>query len=287
MTFRTRFAPSPTGPLHLGHAYSALVGAALARASGGVFLLRIDDLDRSRARPEWEQQLKSDLRWLGLDWPEPCRRQSDCLDAYDAALDQLWSAGLLYPCQCSRRDIREALSAPQEGVPVHGPDGLVYPGTCRPDEPPVGARPKDATLRLDMRRALAEIHGDLCFEETGSGPDGQTGQIQTTAEHFLGRIGDVVLARREMGAAYHLAVVVDDAEQSITHVVRGQDLFEATRIHVLLQTLLDKPRPLYHHHALIRDDAGKRLAKRDDARSLATYREAGHSPDELRRWLGI
>ena len=294
---RTRFAPSPTGPLHLGHAYSAMLGHDMALAAGGAFLLRIDDLDRSRARPEWEAQLKDDLGWLGLEWPEPCRRESDHTAEYDAALDRLWDMGLLYPCSCSRRDIREALSAPQEGPsvavsetcpvtsPVAGPDGLVYPGTCRPGTVPMGPRPKDATLRLDMRRALAAPAPP--FTETGQGPEGQTGRIETTSVRMINHIGDVVLARRDMGAAYHLAVVVDDAAQGITHVVRGEDLFEATRIHVLLQRLLSLPHPIYHHHRLIRDEHGKRLAKRDDSRAIALYRQDGATPEDLRQMVGL
>ena len=261
---RTRFAPSPTGPLHLGHAYSALLAHDMAQAAGGTFLLRIDDLDQSRARAEWEVQLKDDLRWLGLDWPEPCRRESEHLGEYEAALDRLWDMGLLYPCHCSRRDIREALSAPQEGAPI-GPDGLIYPGTCRPSAPPVGPRPSGLTLRLDMARACSAIGEPISFQETGNGPDGKTGRIVATAQEMVETVGDVVVARKEMGAAYHLAVVVDDAAQGITQVVRGEDLFDATRIHVLLQGLLGLPTPGYHHHRLIRDADGKRLAKRDDA----------------------
>ncbi|WP_417741529.1 tRNA glutamyl-Q(34) synthetase GluQRS [Salipiger sp.] len=283
----TRFAPSPTGPLHLGHAYSALLNHDRAKAAGGTFLLRVDDLDQSRARPEWEAQLKDDLRWLGLDWPEPCRRESEHLGAYEAALDRLWEMGLLYPCHCTRRDIREALSAPQEGAPVTGPDGLVYPGTCRPATPPTGPRPEDTTLRLDMARACAALARPVLFEETGAGPDGQTGSIETAAQEMITSIGDVVLARRDMGAAYHLAVVIDDAAQGVTEVIRGRDLFEATRIHVLLQGLLELPTPGYHHHRLIRDETGKRLAKRDDARAIALYRSEGRTPQQLRDMVGL
>mgnify|MGYP006396369835 FL=1 len=283
----TRFAPSPTGPLHLGHAYSALLNHDRARAVGGSFLLRIDDLDQSRARPEWEAQLKDDLRWLGLDWPEPCRRESGHLAAYEAALNRLWEMGLLYPCHCTRRDIREALSAPQEGAPLSGPDGLIYPGTCRPATPPTGPRPEDTTLRLDMARACAALARPPRFEETGAGPDGQTGSIETAAQDMIATIGDVVLARRGMGAAYHLAVVIDDAAQGVTDVIRGRDLFEATRIHALLQGLLDLPTPRYHHHRLIRDETGKRLAKRDDARAIALYRGEGRTPQEIRRMVGL
>lgn len=283
---RTRFAPSPTGPLHLGHAYSALLAHDMAQAAGGTFLLRIDDLDRSRARAEWEVQLKDDLRWLGLDWPEPCRRESEHLGEYEAALDRLWDMGLLYPCHCSRRDIREALSAPQEGAPI-GPDGLIYPGTCRPSAPPVGPRPSGLTLRLDMARACSAIGEPISFQETGNGPAGKTGRIVATSQEMVETIGDVVVARKDMGAAYHLAVVVDDAAQGVTQVVRGEDLFDATRIHVLLQGLLGLPTPGYHHHRLIRDADGKRLAKRDDARAIALYRSEGLSPEEVRRLVGL
>ncbi|MBU2962299.1 tRNA glutamyl-Q(34) synthetase GluQRS [Citreicella sp. C3M06] len=281
----TRFAPSPTGPLHLGHAFSALTAQDMARAAGGAFLLRIDDLDQSRARPAWETQLKDDLRWLGLDWPEPCRRESEHSAEYHAALDLLWQQGLLYPCGCTRRDIRDALSAPQESAPLTGPDGLVYPGTCRPAHPPTGPRPRDATLRLNMRRACAI--GPAPFTETGAGPLAETGLIATPRARMIEGIGDVVLSRQGMGAAYHLAVVVDDAAQQITHVVRGEDLFDATRIHALLQRLLGLPTPVYHHHALIRDDSGKRLAKRDDARAIALFRAEGRSPADIRAMVGL
>ncbi|MBP0482007.1 tRNA glutamyl-Q(34) synthetase GluQRS [Sagittula salina] len=282
----TRFAPSPTGPLHLGHAYSAIIAHDMARAAQGTFLLRIDDLDQSRARPEWEAQIFDDLHWLGLEWPTPVRRESEHHGEYHAALDRLWNMGLLYPCTCTRRDIREALSAPQEGLPDAprtGPDGLVYPGTCR--TVPTGPRPEHATLRLNMGEACSRVQADtLQFEETGSD---HAGRICLSTASMIHGIGDVVLARKDMGAAYHLAVVVDDAAQGVTHVTRGADLFEATRIHVLLQSLLALPKPIYHHHKLIRDEAGKRLAKRDDARAIATYREEGLSPDDIRRMVGL
>lgn len=269
----TRFAPSPTGPLHLGHAYSALLAHDMARAAGGTFLLRIEDIDQSRARPQWEEQIYNDLRWLGLSWPTPIMRQSDRLPAYTAALDQLWHAGLLYPCTCTRRDIAAAASAPQEGAPM-GPDGIIYPGTCR-HHPRTGPRPTDAVLRLDMSRGAQQIS----YHD-------QSRQI-IPPENFTQSIGDVVLARRDMGTSYHLSVVVDDAAQEVTDVVRGADLAEATPIHVLLQVLLDLPTPSYHHHKLIRDENGKRLAKRDDARAIAKYRADGASPDDIRRMVGL
>lgn len=287
MDFRTRFAPSPTGPLHLGHAYSALLAHDMARQAGGTFLLRIEDIDRARARPEWEALIHEDLHWLGLDWPGPVLRQSDRLPAYRAALERLWARGLLFACTCNRKDIRAAAAAPHEGEPPMGPDGVVYPGTCR-NTPRTGPMPEDAVLRLDMARALAAAgSAPLVFEETGEGPKGKRGPIPCTADDLLARTGDVVLARRDMGTSYHLSVALDDAAQGITHVVRGRDLFEATPIHVLLQRLLGLPTPGYHHHRLIRDDQGRRLAKRDDARAIRTYREDGLTPADIRRMIGI
>ncbi|MFO7770414.1 MAG: tRNA glutamyl-Q(34) synthetase GluQRS [Roseovarius gahaiensis] len=284
MNFVTRFAPSPTGPLHLGHAYSAVLAHDMAQAAGGTFLLRIDDLDQTRCKPQWEAQIFDDLAWLGLTWPQPVLRQSDRLPRYRDALQTLWDQGLLYPCSCSRADIRAAASAPQEGAPLHGPDGVIYPGTCRPTTPPRGPMP-DMPLRLDMARAVAGLDAPPSFTETGSGPDGDTGLIRPQNMQVL--VGDVALARPGMGASYHLSVVLDDADQAITHVIRGQDLFSATQIHVLLQRLLGLPTPIYHHHRLIRDETGKRLAKRDDARAIATYRSEGRSPDEIRSIVGL
>ena len=287
MTFCTRFAPSPTGPLHLGHAYSACLAHDMARAAGGRFLLRIEDLDRARSRPEWTALIMEDLHWLGLTWPEPVMHQSTRTETYSAALDTLWEMGLLYPCHCRRADIRAAASAPQEVQPLPtGPDGLIYPGTCRPDAPASGRRPKDATLRLNMSRATART-GPLTFCETATDADHEAGDIAIPVVDLIAHVGDVVLARRDMAAAYHLAVTLDDAAQSITHVIRGADLFEATAIHVLLQRLLGLPTPSYHHHRLIRDAAGKRLAKRDDARAIRLYRDAGETPAELRRKVGL
>ncbi|MGI3164955.1 tRNA glutamyl-Q(34) synthetase GluQRS [Pseudooceanicola sp. 200-1SW] len=285
----TRFAPSPTGPLHLGHAFSALTAARRARAAGGQFLLRIEDIDQSRARPEWETLIFEDLHWLGLSWPTPVMRQSARMPAYRAALTRLWDMGLLYPCTCTRRDIAAAASAPQEGGdPVIGPDGVVYPGTCRPATPPKGPLP-EAVLRLDMAAAMERAcrHAPLGFTETGRGPHGEHGAQAISVRRMVERIGDVVLARREMGTSYHLAVVVDDAAQGVTEVVRGADLFEATPIHLLLQRLLGLPTPAYHHHRLIRDASGKRLAKRDDARALRLYRDEGRSPAEVMKMIGL
>jgi glutamyl-Q tRNA(Asp) synthetase len=281
VAFVTRFAPSPTGPLHLGHAYSALLAQDMVRAAGGTFLLRIEDIDQSRCRPEWETQIYNDLQWLGLSWPQPVMRQSDRMSVYSAALERLWGLGLLYPCTCRRRDIEAAMSAPQEGAPpLVGPDGLVYPGTCR--HVPSGVR-TEGPLRLNMAAALALV-GDLGFLETGPR---HAGRIRLPKAGFLTGIGDFVIARRDMGTSYHLAVVLDDAAQGISHVVRGADLFEATAIHVLLQRLLDVPTPIYHHHALIRDSHGKRLAKRDDARAILKYRAEGVSAADIRRMVGL
>jgi glutamyl-Q tRNA(Asp) synthetase len=268
---RTRFAPSPTGPLHLGHAYAALIAA-----SRGTMLLRIEDIDQTRARPEWEAAIHADLAWLGLTYPTPVMRQSDRHAAYDAALDVLWNMGVLYPCTCSRADIRAAASAPQEGAALTGPDGLIYPGTCRSRTRPA-QRPPDGALRLDM----AATARNVTYTETGL----CAGRTHHTAAHLRDAIGDVVLARPAMGVAYHLAVVVDDAAQGITEVTRGSDLAEATPIHVLLQHLLSLPVPDYHHHALVRDATGKRLAKRDDARALSLYRAGGWQAAELRAAL--
>jgi len=281
MTFRTRFAPSPTGPLHLGHAYSALLAHYAARAAGGTFLLRIDDIDRSRARAEWEAQIVEDLAWIGVTWDEPPRRQSDHLPEYRTALDTLAARGLTYPCRCSRRDIREAASAPQEGA-THGADGIVYPGTCR-GRSTGDAGPNDA-IRLDMAKAVATL-GDLpSLTETG---EAHRGIHAVTKSQLIEQVGDVVLARPGMGASYHLSVVVDDAAQGITHVIRGEDLFEAAPLHAVLATLLGHPLPVYHHHRLIRDESGKRLAKRDDARAIRSYRDAGRAPADIRQMVGL
>ncbi|SPJ22285.1 tRNA glutamyl-Q(34) synthetase GluQRS [Palleronia abyssalis] len=275
----TRFAPSPTGPLHLGHAFSAMTAFDMARAHGGCFVLRIEDIDRSRSRVKWEREIERDLAWLGLSWPRPVVRQSDRAPAYREALLRLAERGLTYACICNRSDIREAAAAPQEGAPMLGPDGIVYPGTCKHADHPY----EGSAIRLHMDRALALVP-EIAFEETGAAG---TGRIALDAEHMLRMIGDVVLARRDMGTSYHLSVVLDDSAQSISHVVRGLDLFDATPIHVLLQSLLGLRSPIYHHHRLIRDDTGKRLAKRDDARSIAAYRDTGATPADIRRLVGL
>lgn len=267
----------------------------MALAEDGDFLLRIEDLDPSRCRPEWEAQIADDLAWLGLTWPSPVLRQSERNSAYGEALDALWQRDRLYPCRCSRRDIAQAASAPQEGAPILGPDGVVYPGTCRiAHASTLGPRPEGETLRLNMEFAAfgleprhAVLPGVFHFRETGVGPNGETGMIEFSARDVIEQIGDVVVARRDMLASYHLSVVLDDAAQNVSHVIRGQDLFEATKIHVILQNLLGLPTPVYHHHRLIRDEAGKRLAKRDDARAIARFREDGASPQDIRAMVGL
>lgn len=274
----SRFAPSPTGLLHLGHAYAALVAAE--QATPGEFLLRIEDIDQERYKAEFEAAIYEDLAWLGLSWQQPVMRQSDRMPAYRDALAQL--APLSYPCRCRRGDIRAAMSAPQEGVPPAGPDGLIYPGTCR-SRPLTDAGPDDV-IRLDVARAFEALGiNHLSFRDEIIMPG--TDHILSRDE-FLDGIGDIILSRRGMGTSYHLAVVIDDAAQNIDIVTRGKDLFDSTWIHVLLQKLLRLPTPLYHHHRLIRDDAGKRLAKRDDARAIRHFREDGASPDDIRQLVG-
>ncbi len=272
MAVVTRFAPSPTGPLHLGHAYAALI----AQARGDGLLLRIEDIDTARCRQEFEAAIYEDLQWLGLSWGEPVVRQSDRRSAYDLALARLGDLGVTYQCTCTRTDIKTALSAPQEGVVATGPDGPLYPGTCR------SARHGTGAVRLNMAAAMDRI-GQIQFTETGLLP----GPKVFDAQQMVSAVGDIVLARREIGTSYHLAVVVDDAAQAITEVTRGEDLRESTAIHVVLQRLLGLPTPVYHHHRLIRDDQGKRLAKRDDARALAKYRAEGATPADIRRWVGL
>lgn len=288
MTFRTRFAPSPTGPLHLGHAYSAILAHDMARAHDGEFLLRIEDIDQSRSRPVWEQQILEDLEWLGLSWDGPITHQADQMPRYRETLKDLWSRGLLYPCTCSRRDIAEAVSAPQETASAMGPDGPIYPGTCRGrlQNSAPQPLPEGVAIRLAMERAIELLANDphISFQERLR--DGG-GTISVPTEELLTSIGDIVLARHVMGTSYHLSVVLDDVMAGITDVVRGEDLFQATTIHVLLQRLLGLTTPVYHHHRLIRDEAGKRLAKRDDAKAIRKYREDGLRPEDIREMVGL
>ncbi|MEO5375251.1 MAG: tRNA glutamyl-Q(34) synthetase GluQRS [Alphaproteobacteria bacterium] len=274
----TRFAPSPTGYLHLGHAFSALFAAESARRHGGRFLLRVEDIDGTRCRPEFETALLEDLAWLGLSWEAPVRRQSDHMDDYRAALDRLGDLGLLYPCFCSRREIQAEIAA--MGAAPHGPDGPVYPGACRRLPADERRRRREEglpfALRLDMERATALV-GPLTWVDRGRGP--------LTAEPGL--FGDVVLARRETPASYHLAVTMDDHLQGVTLVTRGEDLFHATHVHRLLQAVLGLDTPEYHHHPLIIGADGRRLAKRDRAATLRDLRAAGETPQGIRERLGL
>lgn len=249
----TRFAPSPNGPLHLGHALSAIVAHDLARASGGRFLLRIEDIDGPRSRPELADEFRRDLEWLGLEWDE-VPAQSTRLDSYAAAAEALKARALLYPCTCTRKEIEEAGA-------VEGSDGLVYPGTCK-HAPPDPARP--AAWRLDTAKALAET-GALVWEDDLAGVQ----QVN------LSRLGDVVLVRKDLPASYHLAVTLDDAADGVTLVTRGADLFAASHVHRTLQALLDLPVPRWHHHALLTDETGQKLAKRRGSPALSERRQAG------------
>lgn len=282
----TRFAPSPTGYLHLGHAYSALVAERAARADGGRFLLRIEDIDRTRCRPEFETAIYEDLHWLGLSWEAPVRRQSDHFADYAASLAQLRAKNLIYPCFCTRQEIAAEVAA--SGGAPHGPDGPVYPGTCRTLAPETAeqriADGASYALRLNVARGLT-LSGDqpLSFIEEGRGPAGESGEI--TAQPLL--LGDVVLARKDTPTSYHLSVVHDDALEGITLVTRGQDLFHATHIHRLLQALLDLPTPRYAHHTLLTDASGRRFAKRDRSLTLRQMREDGVTPDQIRARLKI
>ena len=261
----TRFAPSPTGELHLGHAYSAVLAHNAARRAGGRFVLRIDDIDGSRSREEYLVASLGDLEWLGIVWDGDPVRQSQRLASYQAALDDLDARGLVYPCFCTRADIAASLAAPH-GAPDHS-GGAIYPGTCRhlPDEERarrIAAEPH--CWRLDMAKATA-IAGDLGWEEQGQGL-----RRADPAAH-----GDVVLARKDAPASYHLASTLDDAAMGVTHIIRGADLIASTDVHRLLQALLGLPVPRYRHHALVCGPDGKRLAKRDAAASLASLRAAG------------
>lgn len=275
--FVTRFAPSPNGYLHLGHAYSALTAFDAARAAGGRFLLRIEDIDVSRARPGLEAALVEDLAWLGLVWESPVRRQSEHFDDYARALATLDGRGLLYPCFCTRREIASALTAP------HGPEGGVYPGTCRTrvarEREELTASGRPFARRLDLGAALA-LAGPLTFVESAV-------TTPVDAAMLRAEIGDVVLARKDVPASYHLAVVHDDALQGVTVVIRGADLAFATPLHRLLQALLDLPTPIYRHHRLITDAAGRRFAKRDGAATLRALRADGVTPREIRARIGL
>lgn len=273
--FVTRFAPSPTGDLHRGHAFSALTAFEAARAAGGRFILRIEDIDATRCRPQFETGIYEDLAWLGLTWETPVRRQSEHLDDYQAALARLEVDGLLYRCFRTRREVAEAMaSAPHGAMEVFRGRPLPLAEEMRRL---TAGEPFAWRLSLDAAARKLGGFGDLAFTEEGEGV------IQDRPE--LG--GDVVLARKDVGVAYHLAVTVDDALQGITHVIRGRDLFEATHVQRLLQALLGLPTPLYRHHALLTGPDGKRFAKRDRAETLRSLRDRGMSPATLRRELGF
>jgi glutamyl-Q tRNA(Asp) synthetase len=264
----TRFAPSPTGHLHIGHAYAARVARELAREHNGRFLLRHEDIDSSRVREEYYQQIEDDLHWLGLDWDSEPLRQSTRIAAYCDALEILKERDLIYPCFCTRKDIQQSLSAP------HGAAENIYPGNCR-DLPREQSAQRIAggeahAWRFNANKAAA-LHGELTFHDLRFG----------TIRVYPNANGDAVLARKDIGIAYHLAVVTDDAFQKITHVTRGDDLLESTHIHRQLQAVLEFPEPTYLHHRCIRDETGKRLAKRDHARSIRTLREQGFTSDAL------
>jgi glutamyl-Q tRNA(Asp) synthetase len=273
MAVVTRFAPSPTGELHLGHAFSALIAWQRARAAGGAFLLRIEDIDIRRCKREYETAILEDLRWLGLDWDGEVRRQSAHFPTYGRVLDGLGARGLVYPCFCTRTDIASEVAA--SGHAPHGPDGPLYPGTCR--HLTAGERQLRITggeefcLRLDATRAAVEA-GPYDFSDEGRG------RIEGQPLLF----GDVVLARKDTPTSYHLAVTVDDHLQGVTLVTRGEDLFPSTHVHRLLQCLLGYDAPQYAHHPLLTHENGRRFAKRDRSLTLRALRESGRSAEEVR-----
>ncbi|MBA3048943.1 MAG: tRNA glutamyl-Q(34) synthetase GluQRS [Alphaproteobacteria bacterium] len=281
--FVTRFAPSPTGRLHKGHAFSALTAWTAARAAGGRFLLRIEDIDPTRCRPEFEAAIVEDLAWLGLDRDGPVRRQSDHLSDYAAVVHALGTRGLLYRCFRTRKDILDAI-----GDAPHGPAEAARPGPHpAAEEAALLAEGRPFAWRLSLDRAREALGGEawdaLAFVETGRGPQGETGRIRARPE----TAGDVVLARKDAGTAYHVAVTHDDALQGVTHVIRGEDLFEATHVQVLIQALMGWPTPVYRHHRLLVGEDGRRYAKRDRSATLAELRAAGVTPEALRKELGF
>jgi len=276
-----RFAPSPNGRLHLGHAYSALFTAQQAKIHKAQFLLRIEDIDQARCKPVFAEQAEADLRWLGLDWPQPVRHQSRHMHEYTIIIDRLEKLGLLYPCFCTRAKLSTA-PGPKD------PDGTtVYPGYCRlmtkMDRNRRMTAGEPFALRLDMAKAILAAGPDLSFHEAGCGPDGETGVVPCAPHAW----GDVVLARKDIATSYHIAVVHDDAIQGITHITRGIDLFHATSIHRVLQSILELPVPVYMHHKLIPDDTGRKLSKSARDRSLAALRDEGVTPDMIREQLGF
>ncbi|UWU84040.1 tRNA glutamyl-Q(34) synthetase GluQRS [Bradyrhizobium yuanmingense] len=283
-----RFAPSPNGFLHLGHAYSALLNFDRARESGGRLLLRIEDIDATRCRPEFEAAIYEDLAWLGIAWETPVRRQSEHLADYRAALDKLSALGLVYPAFESRAEIARLVAAREAGRPwPRDPDGApLYPGEAKSLSADARAQliasGAPYALRLDMAAACRRAAG-LSWNELGEGPDGERGIIPARPEAW----GDVILARKETPTSYHLSVVVDDALQGASEIVRGQDLFSATAVHRLLQVLLGLPEPVYRHHRLIRDEAGRKLSKSSRSTGLRELRSAGLTPAAIRRLVGL
>jgi glutamyl-Q tRNA(Asp) synthetase len=287
-TQNLRFAPSPNGYLHLGHAYSALLNAETARDRGGRLLLRIEDIDESRSRPEYEDAIYEDLAWLGIVWEQPVRRQSQHFDDYRAAVAKLNAQGLLYPSFESRSEILALVAErDRQGGWPRDPDGVpLYPGGGRKLSAAERQRRIDAgepyALRLAMDAAVARV-GVLTWAETGSGPQGRTGRVAAAPQMW----GDVVLARKDVPTTYHLAVTVDDALQGVSDIVRGQDLFWSTSIHRLLQALLGLPEPNYYHHKLILDADGNKLSKSAQAKSLRELRAAGITTNDVRRMVGL
>ncbi len=277
--FVTRFAPSPTGLLHKGHAFSALKAYRAAQQAGGRFILRIEDIDTTRCLPEYTDTIMEDLAWLGITWEEPVRIQSAHFNDYAASLERLKALDVVYPCFCTRKEIQTEIA--KSPTAPHGPDGPLYPGTCR------GRSDDERQARL----AAGEPHAwrldlDAALKQTGPLPkwrDTLRGDIASQPE----QLGDVVLARKDTPTSYHLSVVHDDALQGITHVVRGEDLFHATHIHIVLQKLLDLPTPLYQHHGLLRDENGKRFAKRDKSLTLRSIRQSSVSTAELINSFGL
>jgi glutamyl-Q tRNA(Asp) synthetase len=283
-----RFAPSPNGYLHLGHALSALLNADMARAKAGRLLLRIEDIDAARCRPEYEVAIYEDLAWLGLKWEMPVRRQSEHYGDYHAALARLEAMGLVYPAFESRAEVARLVSEREAVAPwPRDPDGApLYPGSAKNISAAERKHRIDAgepyALRLDMQAALGRV-GALTWVETGAGPAGETGRIAAEPAVW----GDVILARKETPTSYHLAVAIDDAMQGVTDVVRGCDLFHATGVHRLLQALLGLPQPRYHHHRLILDADGNKLSKSTQSTGLRELRAFGVSPGEIRRLVGL
>jgi glutamyl-Q tRNA(Asp) synthetase len=283
-----RFAPSPNGYLHLGHAYSALLNFDLARQAGGRFLLRIEDIDPARCRPEFEAAVYEDLAWLGIAWEAPVRRQSEHLADYRESVERLSEQGLVYPSFESRAEIAKLVAERQANAPwPRDPDGApLYPGVAKSLSPDARARLLESgapyALRLDMAAAYARA-GDLGWIERGEGPDGETGAVAARPEAW----GDVILARKETPTSYHLSVVIDDALQAVTEVVRGEDLFWSTSVHRLLQRLLGLSQPAYRHHRLVLDGAGRKLSKSTEATGLRELRACGATPADIRRMAGL